>query len=145
MTKRLPCDTRGQALIEFVASLFVLLVILAGLIFFGRVLYVRIGLDMASYDGVRAASAALDASAGITQGRVAALNTLVGFGLDASDAVVTVASVGAWERGAQVYCRVSYNLSVADVPFVAAFFSGVSVSLESRSWSRVETHRSEWP
>jgi len=142
---RLRRGSKGQALAEFVMVLPLLLVVLAGLIFFGRLLYVRIALDMASYDCVRTAVEALEANAGITQGRIAALNTLSGFGLDASGAGISIASVGAWERGAQVFCRVSYNLEVGDVPFVGAFFSGASFPLESTSWSRVETFRSEWP
>ncbi|HIC94549.1 MAG TPA: pilus assembly protein [Anaerolineae bacterium] len=137
-------DSRGQAYIELIMVLPVLLVLIAGVIFFGRILYLKIALDMASYDGVRAAVEALEEQAGISQGIAAAYNTLAGFHINPAGAGIEVVSVGPWTRGAQVYCRVSYNLNVGDIPFLGGFFSGLSIPLRSTTWSRVETLRSEW-
>jgi len=65
-------DSRGQAYVELIMVLPILLILVAAVIFFGRILYLKIALDMASYDGVRAAVEALDEQAGISQGVTAA-------------------------------------------------------------------------
>ncbi|MBI3913114.1 MAG: pilus assembly protein [Chloroflexi bacterium] len=134
----------GQAYIELVMVLPIMLIVIAALIFFGRVLYVKIALDMASYDACRAAVEALDPSAGAAQGFVAGRQTLAGFDLQLAGAAISVAPQGAWDRGTPVMCAASYNVFVGDVPFVGLFHSGRGVALESSVWSRVETWRSDW-
>ena len=135
---------RGQAYVEFIMVLPILLILVAAVIFFGRILYLKIALDMASYDGVRAAVEALDEQAGISQGVAAAYNTLTGFHINPAGAGIEVVPVGAWTRGTRVYCRISYELNVSDIPFLGSFFSGLSIPMHSTTWSRVETLRSEW-
>ena len=56
---RLRPSQGGQAYIELVMVLPLFLIVIAALILFGRVLYVKIALDMASYDACRAAVEAL--------------------------------------------------------------------------------------
>ena len=134
----------GQAYIEFILILPLVLILLAGVIFFGRILYLKIALDMASYDGVRAAVEALDQAAGINQGTVAARATLEGFHINAQGAAVSITPMGPWERGQQVCCRITYNLTVGDIPFVGAFYPHGGFHVSSMTCSRVETLRSEW-
>jgi len=134
----------GQAYVELVMVLPIFLIVLAALIFFGRVLYVKIALDMASYDACRAAVEALMGYEGIAQGTTAGQQTLAGFHLNPAGASIAIDSVGGWRRGTPVRCTVSYNLFVGDVPALSTFFSGNGVVLESTVWSRVEQWRSDW-
>ncbi len=144
VTKRWLHDRRGQAYIELMLVLPLFLLTIAALIFFGRVLYVKIALDMASYDACRAAVEAMDGGAGTHQGYTAGINTLQGFYLDANAASLSISPQGAWQRGTPVVCRAVFNLFVGDIPLVSQFASGRSVSLQSETWSRVETWRSYW-
>jgi len=138
-------DSTGQAYIELIMVLPIVLILLAGVLFFGRVLYLKIALDMASYDGARAAVEALEEGAGISQGVIAAQNTLAGFHVNWAAAQIEVVPVGPWQRGAQVYCRIGFNLDVSDVPFIGRIWGGgLSIPMQSVAWSRVETLRSEW-
>ncbi len=137
-------NERGQAYIELVLVLPLFLLVIAALILFGRVLYVKIALDMASYDACRAAVEAMDGGAGMGQGYTAGMNTLQGFYLDANAASLAIAPQGAWQRGTPVACRAGFNLYVGDIPLLSSFVSGKSVNLQSETWSRVETWRSYW-
>ena len=132
----------GQALIELVIVLPLFFLIIAALIFFGRALYVQIALDMASYDGCRAAVESLLPGDGENQGMTAARGTLAGFYLNADAASIAIEG-GGWDRGAVVRCTAAYNLFVGDVPWLQ-FHSGTNVSLRSVAYSRVETWRSDW-
>ncbi len=134
----------GQAYIELVLVLPLFLLTVAALIFFGRVLYIKIALDMASYDACRAAVEAMDGSAGISQGYTAGMNTLQGFNLSAGAASLSIAPQGAWQRGTPVACGAGFNLFVGDIPLVSAISNSRSLSLQSETWSRVETWRSYW-
>lgn len=136
-------DQRGQAYIEFILILPLILLAIAALIFFGRVLYVKIALDMATYDACRAAVESMQGADGLAQGQTAGQNTLRGFNLDAAAAHVSIAPQGAWQRGTRVQCQAGFNLYVGDIPLVTAF-AGRNVNLQSNSWSRVETWRSYW-
>lgn len=135
---------RGQAYIELVMVLPLFLMVIAALILFGRILYVKIALDMASYDACRAAVEALQPGEGIAQGTTAGRQTLAGFYLNAAGANVTVAPAGGWVRGTPVQCVAKYDLFMGDIPAVASLGSGSGVSLESTTWSRVEMWRSDW-
>lgn len=122
----------------------IFLLVIAALIFFGRVLYVKIALDMASYDACRAAVEALRPGDGITQGMTAGRQTLAGFYLNPGGASLTIAPAGGWDRGTPVQCSASYDLFVGDIPGAASFGSGSGVSIQSTTWSRVELWRSDW-
>lgn len=136
-------DQHGQAYIEFILVLPLILLTIAALIFSGRVLYVKIALDMATYDACRAAVEAMRGGDGLAQGQAAGQNTLRGFSLNAAAAHVSIAPQGAWQRGTRVRCQAGFNLYVGDIPLVTTF-AGKNVSLQSTSWSRVETWRSYW-
>jgi len=122
------------------------LIVIAALIFFGRVLYVKIALDMASYDACRAAVEALRPGDGIAQGMTAGQQTLAGFHLNAAGAniAITAAGRGAWDRGTPVQCTATYDLFVGDIPGLSAFAEGSGVPIQSTTWSRVELWRSDW-
>ena len=134
----------GQAYIELVMALPLFLIVIAALIFFGRVLYVKIALDMASYDACRAAVEALQPGDGVAQGMVAGRETLKGFYLNPDGANVTIAPAGAWQRGTPIQCKATYDLFVGDIPGVTGFAAGTGVPLQSTTWSRVELWRSDW-
>ncbi|CAG0947834.1 hypothetical protein ANRL1_04606 [Anaerolineae bacterium] len=138
-----PSDS-GQAYVELVMVLPLFLIVIAALIFFGRVLYVKIALDMTSYDGCRAAVEALRPGDGIAQGLVAGRETLKGFYLNPAGANITIAPAGGWARGTPVQCIATYDLFVGDIPGVSGFASGSGVPLQSTTWSRVELWRSDW-
>ncbi len=135
---------RGQAYIELVMVLPLFLIVIAALIFFGRVLYIKIALDMASYDACRAAVESLQPGDGISQGMIAGQETLKGFNLNPAGANVSIAPAGGWTRGTPVQCTASYDLFVGDIPDVSGFANGSGVPLQSTTWSRVELWRSDW-
>ena len=134
----------GQAYIELVMVLPLFLIVIAALIFFGRLLYVKIALDMASYDACRAAVEALRPGDGVAQGMTAAQETLAGFHLNPGGASIAIVPAGAWDRGMPVRCMASYDLFVGDIPSVSAFASGTRLPIQSTTWSRVELWRSDW-
>ncbi len=128
------------------------LLVVAALIFFGRVLYVKIALDMASYDACRAAIEALREGDGISQGMIAGRETLRGFYLNPAGANIAISPAGGWARGTPVQCVASYDLFVGDIPNLSSlrsaqgrpFGNGSGVPLQSTTWSRVELWRSDW-
>lgn len=135
---------RGQALVEFVLILPFMFLILAALIYFGRLIYATIALDMASYDACRAAVESLRRDDGQKQGLTAGRETLNGFSMSASSARLSVTSQGNWDRGGWVRCRTEYTLKVNDIPMVQLFHKGGAVPLKATRWSRIETWRSWW-
>ena len=134
----------GQAYIELVMVLPLFLIVIAALILFGRVLYVKIALDMASYDACRATVEALQPGDGVAQGLTAGRETLKGFYLNRAGANITIAPAGAWARGTPVQCIAAYDLFVGDVPGVSNLVAGSGIPLQSTTWSRVELWRSDW-
>jgi len=135
---------RGQAYIELVMVLPLFLIVIAALILFGRVLYVKIALDMASYDACRAAVEALRPGDGVSQGMIAGQETLKGFYLNPAGANITISPAGGWTRGTPVRCVAAYDLFVGDIPALSSIASGSGVPLQSTTWSRVELWRSDW-
>lgn len=144
-TRSVP-PSSGQAYIELVMVLPLFLIVIAALIFFGRVLYVKIALDMASYDACRAAVEALRPGDGVSQGMIAGRETLRGFYLNPAGANITIspAGRGAWTRGTPVQCGAAYDLFVGDIPGVSGFAASSGMPLQSTTWSRVELWRSDW-
>lgn len=137
-------DASGQGYIEFMLVLPLFLLTIGALIFFGRVLYVKLALDMTTYDACRAAVEALDGKDGVAQGNAAGKNTLRGFFLDAGDVRLAVTHEGAWDRGTRVKCYAKFDLYVGDIPLASVIAGSANVALEATSWSRVETWRSYW-
>jgi len=134
----------GQAYIELVMVLPLFLMVIAALILFGRVLYIKIALDMTSYDACRAAVEALQPGDGMSQGMMAAQTTLRGFYLNPNGANISISPAGGWTRGTPVRCVAAYDLFVGDIPGLSDIAVGSGVPLESTTWSRVELWRSDW-
>jgi Flp pilus assembly protein TadG len=136
----------GQTYIELVMVLPLFLMVIAALILFGRVLYVKMALDMTSYDACRAAVEALRPGDGVSQGMIAGQATLRGFYLNPTGANISVspAGRGAWTRGIPVRCVAAYDLFVGDIPGLSDVAVGSGVPLQSTTWSRVELWRSDW-
>ena len=137
-------DERGQALVEFVLILPFLFILFAALIFFGRLIYSTIALNMSSYDACRAAVESLRQDDGQRQGLDAGRETLNGFSMSAASARLTVTPQGKWDRGAWVRCQTQYTLKVSDIPMVRLFYAGGAIPLQSTRWSRIQTWRSWW-
>ena len=136
-------DERAQAYIEFLMLLPVALLLIAGVIFFGRVLYTQIALDNAAYDGLRAGIASLNSGRESYQATQAARWTLAGYHLDPQPAQVQIGGyLGG--RGNLLSVRVGYNVYVGDILFVDRFFPGAHITLSSTAQGRIDQYKSLW-
>jgi Flp pilus assembly protein TadG len=134
----------GQAYVELVIVLPIFIILMAAMIYFGRLLYVKLALDMVTYDACRAAVESMDESSGIYQGIVAGRNTILGWSINPTAAQVSVQPQSSWDRGTIVICRASYDVFVGDIPGIRTFITSSSVHLTSTAANRVETYRSIW-
>ncbi|MBU0493818.1 MAG: pilus assembly protein [Chloroflexi bacterium] len=143
MWRRFRHSERGQAYLEFILLLPVVLLLIAGVIFFGRVLYVKVALDNAAYDGVRAGIESLSAGREHEQATLAARSTLAGYNIDPRPAQVHVGGyLGG--RGNRLYCQVQYNIDVGDILFLEVFYPDLSVPLSATAYGQIEKHKSRW-
>ena len=136
----------GQAYLEFLLILPLFLALIAGILYFGRVLYVKIAVDAAAYDCVRTAAEAMqpDGAQGRYQGETVALNTLEGFYLNRRGGSAAVAYPGSWGRGQEVACQVRYTMSLGGVPFVEWLDVPRQLPIQSTTHLRVEEYKSQW-
>ncbi|RME40608.1 MAG: hypothetical protein D6796_17020 [Caldilineae bacterium] len=144
LSRWIPTGEAGQAYIEFLIILPILLLFIAAILYFGRVLYASIAADVASYDCVRTAAEALKQDNGVNQGITAAYNTMRGFYLDTSGVRVQVWAPGGWERGNEVRCRVTYGISLRGVPFVHLLDIPNVFPVRSTTYLRIEEYKSRW-
>jgi Flp pilus assembly protein TadG len=122
--------------------IFGVLLIVAGILYFGRVLYSDIAVQMAAYDGARAAVETLDEVRGSHQARTAAYASLDGWQLVPANAFVTVA-YEPWNRGSRVRCMVSYSVPTGNIPGAHVLF-GADPVVRSSVALRVERYKSRW-
>jgi Flp pilus assembly protein TadG len=108
---------RGQAYVEFVLVLPLFLIVIAGVVGFGQLLYTKLALEAAAWSGARHAVATLDQARGVNQAYQGARYALDGFGLNPDHAAAQVSVWGAWGRGTQVRARVCYAVPAPPVPF----------------------------
>ena len=134
----------GQAYVELLLVLFLILLFVSGILFFGRVLYVGIAVDAAAADAARASVETLNEWRGIPQGIEAAQRTLRGYYLDPGAASIRLAPLAGWSYGYPVRSDVSYRTYVGDIPFVGWFYPDQSVRLHSTVFLRVEEFKSRW-
>ncbi|HAL62025.1 MAG TPA: hypothetical protein DCP08_06430 [Chloroflexi bacterium] len=134
----------GQAYVELLLVLFLILLFVSGILFFGRVLYVGIALDAAAADAARASVETLNDWRGIPQGIEAAQRTLRGYYLDPAAAGIRVAPLAGWTYGYPVRSDVSYRTYVGDIPFVGWFYPDQTLRLHSTVFLRVEEFKSRW-
>ena len=137
-------DERGQGLAELVVVLPLMLIMVSGIMFFGRVLYTALAVDAASFDGARASVETLTRDRGPDQGLQAAALTLSGYYLDPSAASINVVPLSNWERGSSVLSHICYNVRVDDIPLVRWFFSGQSVQVNVTTVMAVDYYKSRW-
>ena len=135
---------RGQALAELAVVLPLVLILVSGIMFFGRVLYTALAVDAASFDGARAAVETLTRARGPEQGVQAATLTLSGYYLDPGAAGITVVPLTAWDRGSAVLSHVCYNVRVDDIPLVRWFFGGQSMQVNAITTMSVDYYKSRW-
>ena len=132
----------GQGSIEMLFLIMGSLMIISGILYFGRVLYADLAVQMAAYDGARAAVETLDQTRGPHQARTAAYATLDGWLLDPSRSAVTV-MYEPWNRGSRVRCIVYYRVPVGNIPGSRLLF-GRDPVVNSAVTLRVEQYKSRW-
>lgn len=135
----------AQAYLELLIVLPLLLLLLAGLMYFGRVFYVKLAVEAASYDCARTLAESLDPDQARFQAAVSARRTVYGFLLNPAAAEVRFYETeGAWGRGRQVVCAVGYDAYVGNIPFVEWVRPGGTVRVRAFTAMRVEKYKSRW-
>jgi len=117
---------QGQALIEMLIALPLLLLILASVIGFGRVLFVALAVDQAAYQAYRATAMNLTAN-----------------GLDAAPMAWQLDAAG-WQRGGTVTNYAGVAVPVNDIPLAPLLFGGDRVTLWQGATFRIERWKSRW-
>ena len=142
VTMRLP-DERGQAAIEMLIALPVLLMILAGVLGFGRVLFAALAVDQAAFTGGRYAAESLNPHQAAYQAYRATAWNLTNNGLDAAQMAWHL-QAGNWQRGGTVANRVGVAVPVGDIPLAPLIFGGERVTLWQEATFRVQRWKSRW-
>jgi len=107
---------RGQSYVEFIIVLPLFLILIAGIIGFGRLLYAKLAVEAAAWSGARHAVATLERDRGVNQAYQAARHTLSGFALNPESAETRVTVWGDWGRATQVAVQVCYQVPPPPVP-----------------------------
>jgi len=131
-------------MIEMALVLPLFIILAAGVLYFGKVLYAYIAADMAAYDCVRTAAEALHAGSGQMQGRTAAIDTVRGFYMSGVTPRVTVYAPNGWKRGRDVRCRVGYTVSLAGMPLIGMLNVSQKIHVQSDTALRIEQYKSRW-
>jgi hypothetical protein len=121
----------------------VLLLILAAVLGFGRVLFVALVVDQAAFTGGRFAAESLHPHQAAYQAYRATAWNLTDNGLDAS-AMAWGLYTGNWQRGGTVANRVGVAVEVGDIPLAPLLLGGERVSLWQESVFRVQRWKSRW-
>ncbi len=106
---------QGQAYVEFVMVLPLLLLLVAGVIAFGQAFYAKLATQAAAWSGARHAVATVNSGRGSWQAHQAPRHALAGFGLNPETARVQV--WGSWNRGDDVRVQVCYPVPRPPVPY----------------------------
>ncbi|CAG0977833.1 hypothetical protein PLCT2_01729 [Planctomycetaceae bacterium] len=109
--------SKAQAYVEFVLVLPLFLIVIAGVVGFGQMLYTKLAMEAAAWSGARHAVATLNQSRGVSQAYLGVRYALDGFALNPNHATTQVSVWGQWHRGVQVRARVCYNVPAPPVPF----------------------------
>ncbi len=141
--KLLTHNPQGQALIEMLIALPVLLLILAAVIGFGRVLFVGLAVDQAAFTGGRYAAESLNPYQAAYQAYRASAMNLTANGLDAESMAWQLDAAG-WQRGCAVTNRVGVAVPVGDIPLAPLLFGGDRVTLWQGATFRIERWKSKW-
>ncbi len=136
-------DERGQAALEMLLALPVLMLILAAVLGFGRVLFVALAVDQAAFSGGRFAAESLNPYQAAYQAARATAGNLTASGLDATAATWQLQAAG-WQRGGAVTNRVGVAVPVGDIPLAPLLFGGERVSVWQQATFRVQRWKSRW-
>ena len=131
----------GQAYTEFIIVLPLLLLLVAGSIGFGQLLYVRLAMEAAAWSGARHASATLNEARSANQAYQAVRYTLQGFGLVPDKARAHVTTWGQWGRGTEIQVRVCYEVPPPPVPLGETF---APTTVCARQTMPVSRWKSRW-
>ncbi len=130
-------------MIEMLIALPLLLLILAAVIGFGRVLFVALAVDQAAFTGGRYAAESLNPYQAVYQSyRATALN-LTANGIDAVPMAWQLDAAG-WQRGGTVTNYVGVAVPVNDIPLAPLLFGGDRVTLWQGATFRIERWKSRW-
>jgi len=108
---------RGQAYVEFIIVLPLLLLLIAGIIGFGQMIYVKLATEAAAWAAARHAVSTLNPDRGPAQAFVASRYALQGFGLNPDSARATLWAYGGWNRGSRIQVQVCYDVPPPPVPY----------------------------
>ena len=134
---------QGQALIEMLIALPLLLLILAAVIGFGRVLFVALAVDQAAFTGGRYAAESLNPYQAAYQAYRATAMNLTANGIDAAPMAWQLDAAG-WQRGGTVTNYAGVAVPVNDIPLAPLLFGGDRVTLWQGATFRIERWKSRW-
>ena len=121
----------GQAYLEFLFVLPLLLLIIAGVVGFGQLLYTKLAVEAAAWASAREGIATLNQGRGLGQSYLAARYTLDGFGLNPEHAQQYMKIWGQWQRGTQLRARVCYRVPAPPVPLGSLFLPSTICASET--------------
>ncbi len=110
-----------------ILSIPVLLVIVGMMVYFGRALYAKAGIEESAAAGARFAATSLSGQQGCAQAQAAVNQALQGFYLDPNGASVSIRPSVAWGRGAQALVEVRYRVGQGGVPIIGALLGPTDV------------------
>ena len=120
---------RGTASLELALLAPVLLVLVATVVASGRIVQTKSAVLATAREAARAASEATDRGAAAQAGREAASRVAAGLGLDPGRLSVAQ-KAGGFDRGGRYVVRVSYRVSLADLPGLGALPGSFVLSAE---------------
>ncbi len=133
---------QGQAFVETLIALPLLLLFLAAVFAFGRMMYVGLVVDQAAFAGGRFAAESLNMQQAATQAYQASAYNLTHAGLDPALMTWQLRATH-WGRGVEVSNRVTTGVDLSDIPLAPLFF-GPQVRLHQQATFRVERWKSRW-
>jgi hypothetical protein len=121
----------------------VLLLILAAVLGFGRVLFVALAVDQAAFTGGRFAAESLNPHQAAYQAYRTSAWNLGAAGLDPAQMAWGLYA-GDWQRGGAVANQVGVAVRVDDIPLAPLLFGGDHVPLRQVATFRTERWKSRW-
>jgi Flp pilus assembly protein TadG len=128
---------KGQGLVEMALSITFLILILSGVMEFGRLFYSYMALTEAAQEGASYGSIAPTDTTGIE----AHVRSTSSFPIDltsTSDVTVTVTTIGSACAGNVIQVRVTYDFPIV-APFIGAIVGGQTISLSATAYNTILT------
>ena len=132
----------GQAFLETLIVLPLLLLLLAAVIGFGRIMYVGLVVVQAAFTGGRFAAESLSVQQAATQAYQASAYSLANAGLDPGLMTWRMTATN-WGRGIEVSNYVATGVGLSDIPLGPQIF-GAQFTLRQRATFRVQRWKSRW-